>query len=127
MVKTYELPADSLTGLSETGSYRFGKPIVLENTFEDIDKIQLLHVGPKTAINLHGHEGDQWEVLVNIANKTAYVCLKGQKHELVNNSDKIVIIIAIIGHSYCPLAVEFETFFQALGFSVTIGSLIIDD
>lgn len=76
---------------------------------------------------MHGHKSNQWEVLVDIGNKTAYVCAKGREHELVNNSDEIVLVLAITGYSYDsdPILPELENVFKIFGVSVTTGSLII--
>lgn len=61
-----------------------------------------------------------------ISHKTAYICLIGEEHELVNNSGACMVIMAIKGHinySYDDLA---ELFYR-WGFSVTHGSLAVDD
>lgn len=126
MVETIELSEEIIAGTSETGYYRFGRPIVLKTTLEGIDEIQYLHVGPRTSIKKHGHD-NQWEVWVSIFHKTAYVCLKGEEHELVNNTDnKVMHIMAIKGHFYYSYD-DLEVFFVDMGFSVTHGSLVLND
>ncbi len=96
-------------------------------TLDGIDEIQHLHVPPKTTIKLHGHEGKQWEIWIILSPiPKAYVCLKGEEHELVNNSNSDVVIMAIKGHldySYDELGELLYT----IGFSVHHGSLVITD
>ena len=70
---------------------------VEKTTMEGIDEIQQLHISPWTSINKHGHN-KQWEIWINISDKTAYICLQDEEHELVNDSPKAMIIMAIKGH-----------------------------
>lgn len=93
-------------------------------TLDGIDEIQYLYVAPRTSIKPHGHD-DQWEVWVRISHKTAYVCLKGEEHELVNRSGAMMLLMAIKGHSDYSYD-DIAQLFQRLGFSVHHGSLISD-
>ena len=96
---------------------------VMKRAIEGIDEIQCLSVSPRTSIKRYGHD-DQWEVWLRISNKTAYVCLKGGKLELINLSENDVLIMAIKGHldySYEDL----YRIFDRLGFSVHHGALFI--
>lgn len=123
MIERTKLPEEILDGIGET-RYPFG-PNVEKRTLEGIDEIQYLYVSPWTSIKMHGHD-NQWEVWVRLSHQTAHVCLKGEEHKLVNNSGAMMILMAIKGHkdySYDDL----EGLFQAWGFSVTHGSLIVND
>lgn len=74
---------------------------------------------------MHGHD-NQWEVWARLSHKTAHVCLKGEEHELVNNSGAMMILMAIKGHidySYDDLA----GLLCDWGFTVTHGSLVVND
>ncbi len=124
MIETTKLPKNFLSGIGET-RYPFEGPKVEKRTLEGIDEIQYLYVSPWTSINMHGHD-NQWEVWVRFTHKTAHVCLKGEEHELVNNSGKMMILMAIKGHidySYDDLA----GLLCDWGFSVTHGSLVFND
>lgn len=100
---------------------------VRKGTLYGIDEVQCLRVSPKTSIKLHGHNGKQWEVWIILSPiPKAYVCLKGEEHELVNNSNSDVVIMAIKGHfdySYDELG----EFLHTIGFSVHHDSLRITD
>lgn len=125
MIKTIELPEEFIAGTAEASSYRLGRPKVEKRTLEGIDEIQYLYVAPRTSIKMHGHD-NQWEVWARISHKTAHICLIGEEHELVNNSGAMMILMAIKGHvnySYDDLA---ELFYK-WGFSVTHGSLVVDE
>ena len=125
MVETTRLPEEFISGTAEASAYRFGGPMVEKRTLEGIDEIQYLYVAPRTSIKMHGHD-NQWEVWARISHKTAHVCLIGEEHELVNNSGAMMILMAIKGHinySYDDLA---ELFYK-WGFSVTHGSLVVND
>jgi len=120
MIEAIRLPDDFVTGTAKTG-----EPWVKKLTLEGIDEIQCLHVAPQTSIKLHGHD-NQWEVWASLADKTAYVCLIGEEHKLVNNSSTMMVIMAIKGHldySYDDLT----SVFRGLGFSVKHGSLLVND
>ena len=67
----------------------FGGPKVEKRILEGIDEIQYLYVTPWTNIKMHGHD-NQWELWVSFSHKTAHVCLKGEEHELVNNSGTVM-------------------------------------
>lgn len=123
MLETTKLPAELIAGIGET-RYPFG-PKVEKRTLDGIDEIQYLYVSPWTSIKMHGHD-NQWEVWIWISRKTAYVCLKGEEHELVNKSDAGMILMAIKGnidYSYDDLA----GILRDWGFSVTHGSLVFKD
>jgi hypothetical protein len=125
MIEKTRLPEKIISGTAEASTYRFGGPMVEKSTLEGIDEIQYLYVAPRTSINMHGHN-NQWEVWARISHKTAHVCLIGEEHELVNNSDANMILMAIKGHinySYHDIA---ELFYK-WGFSVTHGSLVVND
>ena len=124
MIKTSTLPENLLSGIGEIRKNPFG-PRVEKRTLEGIDEIQYLYVTPWTSIARHGHN-NQWEVWANLNSRTAYVCLKDEEHELVNNSGAMMVLMAIKGHinySYDDLA----GLFQDWGFSVTHGSLRVND
>ena len=98
---------------------------VLKSTFEGIDEIQYLQISPRTSIRKHHHE-NQWEVWICFSTKSVYVCLKGEDHELINNTDKQMVIIAIKGHhnySYDDLTLPFHWW----GFSLNHGSMVVND
>ena len=125
MIKTIKLPEEFIAGTAEASFYRYEGPKVEKSTLEGIDEIQYLYVAPWTSIKMHGHD-NQWEVWARISHKTAYVCLIGEEHELVNNSGSMMLLMAIKGHvnySYDDLA----EFFYKWGFSVTHGSLVVND
>ena len=89
-----------------------------------IDEIQYLRVSPKTAIKKHDHD-DQWEVWISIAHKFAYICLKGEEHECINNSDKDLNLMAIKGHKNYTL-VDLTVILNNWGLHVYRGSILID-
>lgn len=123
MIETTRLPEEFIAGIGET-RYPFG-PKVEKRTLEGIDEIQYLYVSPWTSIKMHGHD-NQWEVWARLSHKTAHVCLKGEEHELVNNSGAMMILMAIEGHidySYDDL----EGLLRDWGFTVTHGSLVVND
>ncbi len=128
MIKTMKLPEEFIAkakGL--TYAYRLRhvfKPEVKKCTLE-VNEIQYLNIAPRTLIKMHGHD-QQWEVWVRLSHKTAHICLIGEEHELENNSDVTINILAIKGnanYSYEDLAY----FFKRLGFSVAHGSVVIND
>ena len=114
MIKTTTLPEEFVTGVS---------PLVEKLTIEGIDEIQQLNVHPWTTINMHGHD-NQWEVWVWPLEKKAYVCLKGEKHRLVNQTDSMLIIIAIKGHKDYTFDDLAEIFFH-WGYSIFRGSIVV--
>lgn len=123
MIETSKLPEELVSGIGKIRS-PFG-PKVVKRTLEGIDEIQHLYVSPWTSIKKHGHN-NQWEIWVRISHKTAYVCLKGEEHELVNNSGAMMVLMAIKGHidySYDDLAGLLHDW----GFAVTHGSLLVND
>ena len=110
MIKESTLSKDFATG----GEVR-------KNTLSLKAEIQGLEVEPHTSIKLHGHD-NQWEVY--LWNRRAYVCLKGEEHELINECGETKYITAIKGtedYSYDDLA----EFFYRRGYSVYHDSLII--
>ena len=89
----------------------------------EIDEVQYLSVAPYTSITMHDHD-DQWEVWIWLDEKSVYICPKGERHELENDSNAYVKILAIKGHqdySYIELAM----FFAKLGLSPHAASLKI--
>lgn len=128
MIKKTQLPEQIITGTRKTrDQFRiFEKPKVEKLTLEGIDEIQHLYVAPWTSIKMHGHDENQWEVWARISHKTAHICLKGEKHELVNNSGEMMILMAIKGHGDYSYE-DFSKLFEGWGFSVSHGSLIVND
>lgn len=123
MIKTTSVPQEYLSGIGKI-RYPYG-PKVEKSILEGIDEIQYLHVTPWTSIKMHGHD-NQWEVWADLSKKTVYICLIGEKHELVNNSTAVLVLMAIKGHieySYNDL----EELFHSWGFSVKHGSLEVND
>lgn len=122
MVKTVRLSKEFITRLGHKGPHPYGSAVE-KRSIEGIDEIQYLDVTPWTAIKKHGHD-NQWEVWIWLSHKIAYVCLKDEEHELINNSGIPIQIMAIKGHldySYDDL----WYLLNAWGFSVTHGSLIV--
>ena len=127
MIEKTQLPEKFITRTTETCHPNENSlvPSVTKRTIEGIDEIQHLYVTPWTSIKMHGHD-NQWDVWVSISHKTAHVCLKSEEHELVNNSGTVMILMAIKGHidySYEDLAELFRNW----GFSVSHGSLVVND
>ena len=89
----------------------------------EIDEIQYLSVAPYTTITMHDHN-DQWEVWIWLDKKNVYICPKGESHELVNESDGYVKILAIKGHQDYTY-VELSLFFAKLGLLPHAASLKI--
>ncbi len=122
MLKLTRLPEDLIDGVvSNRNPFEV---IVEKRTIEGIDEIQCLSVTPRTSIKMHGNNS-QWEVWVRISHKTAHICLIGEEHELVNNTEEKMVLMAIKGHkdySYEDLADIFINW----GFSVSHGSLIVN-
>ena len=127
MIEKTQLPEEFITG-TRGARHLFGHllgPKVEKRTLEGIDEIQYLYVAPWTSIKMHGHD-NQWEVWARLSHKTAHVCLKGEEHELVNNSGAMMILMAIKGHidySYDDLA----GLLRDWGFTVTHDSLVVND
>lgn len=127
-IKAVELPEEFIarTDGASSSCSRLVAPVVEKRTLEGIDEIQHMYVAPWTSIKMHGHDDNQWEVLISISHKTAHICLIGEEHELVNNSGAMMLLMAIKGHvnySYDDIA----EFFYRCGFSVEHGSLIVND
>lgn len=113
MISISSLPNEFITGVE-----------VQKRTLSGIDELQHLLIRPYTSIKPHGHDG-RWEIWIHLAAKTAYICPKGETHELVNNSENTLILMAIKGHLdyyYDDLAVLMYDW----GFHVKRGSLIIN-
>lgn len=124
MIKAMELTKDSIARTAGASSSRLVEPRVEKRTLE-IGEVQYLYVAPWTSINMHGHK-DQWEVWEWISRKEAYVCLKGEEHELVNNTNSEMVLRANKGsmdYSYD----ELEELFRMWGFSVYHGSLRVNE
>jgi len=121
MLETTKLPEEFITGI---GKSHYG-PRVEKCVIEGIDEIQYLDITPKTAIKKHTHD-NQWEIWIRLLDCSAYVCMKGEEHELINNTSMLMVIMAIKGHSdydYHYLA----SILYAWGFSVEHGSLIANE
>ncbi len=117
MIKTTYLSEDNITRT------KGGNATVEKRTLEEAAEITLLNVPPWTAVKMHGHD-KQWEVYAWGDCRKAYVCLIDEEHELVNNSDTELNIMAVKGrtnYSYDEIA---EMFFL-WGYSVYHGSLIV--
>ncbi len=121
MVKIAQLSDELISGIGK-GHYPL-KPKVEKSTLEGIDEIQYLNISPWACIKMHGHD-NQWEIWVRLLCKKAYVCLKGEEHELVNNCGANETILAIKGHGDYPYE-DISSFLRNLGFSVTHGSMVI--
>lgn len=113
MVSRSNLPKNRINGIE-----------VRKISIVGIDVLECIYITPKTSIKLHGHD-NQWEVLVKLSNKTAYVCLKREEHEIINKSSEPQLILAIKGHLDYSYE-DFVTVFRSLGFSVEHGNLIVD-
>lgn len=120
MLKKTQLPEDFIGKTRSNGI-----PIVKKIVLEDIDEIQNLNVAPWTCIDKHGHD-NQWEIWFHFASRKAFVCLKGEEHELLNDSDEFQSLMAIKGHGELTYE-EFEEFSEGWGFSAEHGSIIIDE
>lgn len=110
MLEMKKLPKDAIEGVA-----------VQKMEMPRID-MQYLYVMPRTSIKPHDHDGKQWEVWVWRATKRAYICLKGEEHELVNNSNMPMELAAYKGsqdYSYEELA----RFFYNFGYSIHRGSI----
>lgn len=129
MVEATKLPDELVIGLEESPSslemMNLFEPMVKKRTIKGIDEIQYLYVSPRTAIKMHGHD-NQWEVWVSLSHRTAYVCLKGEEHELVNKSSVMMILMAIKGHIDYSYE-DISSLFRDWGFTVTHGSLVFKD
>ncbi len=110
MIEKINLSKDCVTG----GEVR---KVVLPVSGE----IQELRVDPHTAIKLHGHN-NQWEVW--LWNNKAYVCLKGEEHQLINESEETAYVRGIKGKEDY-LYDDLDEFFHMLGYAVYHDSLII--
>ena len=114
MIKEEKFPAELVDGVE-----------VLKTPITGIDEIQYLYIAPKTSIKLHGHN-NQWEVWTIVSKKESYICPKDEKHELINNSNEPVKVMAIKGnldYSY----EELSNFFTNLGFTTYHGSIKIEE
>lgn len=125
MIEISKLPKELI---AETGKprYVFGQlqePFAAKRTLKGIDEMQCLFVRNRTRIKKHGHN-NQWEVWVWLSKKTAYVCLIGEEHELINDSDEFMELMAIKGHTDYSFD-DLSTFLSNLGFLVRHGSLEI--
>lgn len=125
MIEISKLPKELIAGTGKP-RYVFGQlqePFAAKRTLKGIDEMQYLLVGKRTRIKKHGHN-NQWEVWVWLSKKTAYVCLIGEEHELVNDSDEFMELMAIKGHTDYSFD-DLSTFLCNLGFLVRHGSLEI--
>lgn len=124
MIKAIKIPEEFIAGTAEEGSHYFRGPEAKKRVLTGIDEIQYLYVAPRTAIKMHGHN-NQWEVWLRIPEKTANICAVGEEHELVNDSDRMLIIMAIKGHVNYPYE-DLAGLLYGWGFSVTHGSLLVN-
>lgn len=123
MIKETQLSKDIFTENGKTRNYF--DPMVKRCALEGIDEVQQMYIAPWSAIKMHEHV-NQWEVWVNISHKKAYVCLKGEKHKLVNNTGTMITLLSIKGHtnySYEDIAELFERW----NFSTSHSSLVVMD
>lgn len=82
-----------------------------------------LYVLPRTTIKMHRHEEGQWEACIVLSEKTVYICLAGEEHEVVNDCEEPMTLMEIQGkgkYSYEDL----KWFFYSFGYSVKHGSII---
>ncbi len=120
MLKKIRLPEDFIGRTRSNGI-----PIVEKIVLEDIDEVQNLYVAPWTRIDKHGHD-NQWEIWLHFASRKAFVCLKGEEHELLNDYSGFQSLLAIKGHGELTYE-EFDEFLGWWGFSAEHGSIIIDE
>lgn len=113
MSETTRLPKSIITGTD-----------VQMQRLEGIGEIQMLRVLPYTSIKSHGHDG-QWEIWIWSSHKTAYVCLKGEEHRLINNSPATLFLMAIKGH-FDYTYEDLSALLYEWGFHVVHGSLVVD-
>lgn len=115
MIETTFLPSNFIDG-----------DFIQKATISKINEIQMLTIAPHTSIKKHKHD-KQWEIYLRISPKQhADICLKGESHELVNNTDKQQIIIAIKGDNDYTLE-DFKSFFHNTGFYLHHGSCFIHE
>lgn len=126
MIEATRVPEEYISGTGDSSLWQYlTTPMAAKRIIGGVDEIQSLYVAPRTTIKTHGHD-NQWEVWVRISHKTAHICLIGEEHTLVNDSDEPMTLMAIKGHinySYDDLA----ELFGLWGFSVEQGSLIVND
>ena len=124
MIQTTKLP-EKILAVAGENTHGLIKPQVEKRSIEDIE-VQYLDVAPWSCIKMHGHENPKkWEVWIHLAEKTAYVCLKDEQHELVNNSGTDMILMAMKGQSDCSYD-ELKELFCGWGFKVKHGSLVFN-
>ena len=124
MNETTKIPEEPIAEIDETRQY----PLELMRevlTIEGVDKIRFVSVAPWKSAKMNEHD-EQWEVLISFHRKTAYVCLKGEEHELVNNSCSIQFLLSITGHSDYSYN-DLKRPFRLMGFSVKYGSSVVND
>ena len=91
-------------------------------TISGIDEIQSLSINPFTTITMHSHETAQWELWVRLETREAFICMPGEKHELVTSTERTIYILAIKGKSVLSYE-EFQAFFERLGIKLIKGSV----
>lgn len=123
-MKKIELP-DELISVATNSRNPHGilNPKAEKCILEGIDEIQCLSIYPWTAIKLHGHD-DQWEVWLNLSKKVAYICPKEEQHTFVNESNKLIILMTIKGHSNYSFE-ELKKFFYNFGFEASLIGAIV--
>ncbi len=123
-MKKIELP-DELISVATNSRNPHGllNPKAEKYILEGIDEIQCLSIYPWTAIKLHGHN-NQWEVWLHLLKKVAYICPKEAQHSFINRSNKLMMFIAIKGHSNYS-SEELKDFCYNLGFEPSIIEAIV--
>ena len=89
-------------------------------TLYGIDKIQCITIPARVSISPHKHD-NQWEVWIRPVQMNAYICMKGEQHEVDNSRGAEIYIFSIKGHSDYTYD-ELKAFFENLGYKVYHGS-----
>lgn len=121
MIKEF-LPNEVISKIEHHPTYIDSESIVEVSRISGIMEMQFLELSPWTKINMHGHDNGQWEIWLLLKNRRAYICMQGEKHELENDSDDTLKVLAIKGEAdenYNDLA----TMLHIAGYSVSKGSL----
>lgn len=97
-------------------------------------KLELLIVDPRTAITQHGHPAKVWEIYAWLDESTncfvARICLPGEEHDFINDSDHTVAVWSIKGTvDIAPAQVlrEYLTKTLSKGHVTVLNSVISDD
>lgn len=124
-MKKESLPAECISKIEHVPTYVDVAPTVGIWRIKEIVEMQFLEIGPWTKIDMHGHE-ENWELWLRISTKQAYVCLKGDQHELINDSGQAIFVVAIKGKGDITYE-ELEEILCQAGFFVCKGSLIASE